>query len=93
MVFKLDLAQNQMVGWGAGHVEGKLIKTQIERSSLVHSRLRIWWCHCSDLGHYHGGGLIPGTGNSACHEHSQKTKNKQPPLAPDCRVLLPVLLA
>ena len=34
------------------------------------SRLRIWCCHICDMD------SIPGPGNSVCHKHGQKLKNK-----------------
>ena len=48
------------------------------------SRLRIWHCHYSGLGHYIDMGSIPGLGTSTCHGcdpkmKQSKTKTKKEP--------------
>ena len=47
------------------------------RVPLWCSKLRIWCCHCSGLGHHYGLGLLPGLGTSTCHRCSQKKKKKE----------------
>ena len=37
------------------------------RSFLVVQWIRIWCCHCSDLGCYCGAGSVPDQGTSTCH--------------------------
>ena len=48
---------------------------------MWHSRLRIWYCHCSGPGHCCGTGSIPVLGTSVCHEcgkTNRQTKTKTP---------------
>ena len=47
------------------------------RLPLWCSRLRIWWCHCSGLGHCCGEGSVPGLGISICQGASKMKKKKQ----------------
>ena len=42
------------------------------------SRLRIQWCHCSDLGHCCNVGLIHGLGTSACYGPTPAPQKEEP---------------
>ena len=44
---------------------------------LWYSRLRIWCCHCSGLGHCYGASLILSPGTSTCHRWGQKSKKEK----------------
>ena len=59
-----------------GHKRGAL-KIETSRVLLWHSRLRIWHCHCSGLGHHCGMGSIPGPGTSTCLGVAKKKKKKK----------------
>ena len=59
--------------------EGKWLSSKriAHEVPLWRSGLRIGCCHCRGLGCCCDAGLIPGTGTSACHGHSQKKKRKK----------------
>ena len=48
------------------------VRNYISGTSLVHSGLRIWCCHCSGLGCCYGVGLIPGLGTFTCYGYRPK---------------------
>ena len=49
-----------------------LVRTAMSGVLLGHSRLRIWWCHCSSLGHCCGTRSMLGLGTSTGRGHGQK---------------------